>query len=968
MVENVGGCCCCGVLQTCCHRPDPENQIIQGVFEVHHCTWLSLSTTGTSIAIRLYSSQQLNPSTGKGVESEKAYLMQGKVLCREKLPILRGKIKLPTRVIKFRLNFEVVKGFGTPGAFVVENRDKHEFFLKSATLRYTVPAGSDEDKFEFYCNSWVYPLDKTQVKRVFFLNQLYLPKDTPDGLKKLRQKELEKLRGGSKNERQPWDRIYEYDSYNDLGDPDNGQEYARPVLGGSSEYPYPRRLRTGRRPCHQDPLSESRPAGCNEIYVPPDERLSHDKVKELRNNFVDALVRFLTPKPDHPHRSYQECPEFIKKIAHFFVPREALSTADFKMILSIVDFFRRKPKSSSPENNENVNSIEDVDDIFADKEVKELDGWIKRLLQKLVPYEIFNQVIATTTATKRKPVYSQLPSIIAEEKDAWLEETEFGRQLLAGTNPVRIRLLKEFSPLSEENWDLKSLHRIKEAMKKDEAFILEHHDYLLPFLSMINGKGVCAYASRTILLARSMLDTIEPVAIELSLPESSSSQVLFPDDDDDYNYNYLRWSLAKIHVAANDAAYHQLISHWLHTHAVIEPFIIATRRRLSVMHPIHRLLDPHFKDTLHINALARAIFLNAGGILERTLFTGEYSMQLSSHLYKQWRFDEQALPTDLVKRGMAVKAEESLRVENVSKIVDQEEMEPEEIEDEEVLERDEEEIEDENAVERDEDTITEKTLDEKVTYPGGVKLVLEDYPYAKDGTEIWDAIEQWVSDYCCFFYGKKDNAIKKDEEIQAWWSEIQNVGHGDQKKGWYDLTTREDLVRALTTLIWIASGLHAAVNSGQYAYAGWPPNRPMLLRKFVPEPRTEEMKEAAEDPDKFVCQMLPGKFQMAFVIAVMDLLSRHTSEEVYLGQRPPENKGEENGAVDKLFKNFRDRLVEIEGNIKERNKKYTLMNRWGYAKMPYKLLYPCTSKINAPSMEKGGMGIAAMGITNSISL
>ena len=80
-------------------------------------------------------------------------------------------------------------------------------------------------------------------------SQLYLPSETPPGLVELRKKELQKLRGGSKDERKPWDRIYEYDYYNDLGDPDNGREYARPVLGGSTEYPYPRRLKTGRPPC-----------------------------------------------------------------------------------------------------------------------------------------------------------------------------------------------------------------------------------------------------------------------------------------------------------------------------------------------------------------------------------------------------------------------------------------------------------------------------------------------------------------------------------------------------------------------------------------------------------------------------------------------------------------------------------------------------------------------------------------------
>lgn len=68
------------------------------------------------------------------------------------------------------------------------------------------------------------------------------------------------------------------------------------------------------------------------------------------------------------------------------------------------------------------------------------------------------------------------------------------------------------------------------------------------------------------------------------------------------------------------------------------------------MHPIHRLLDPHFKDTMHINALARSILINSGGILEKILLSGDISMELSSEVYKEWRFDQQGLPDDLIKR------------------------------------------------------------------------------------------------------------------------------------------------------------------------------------------------------------------------------------------------------------------------------------------------------------------------------
>lgn len=77
--------------------------------------------------------------------------------------------------------------------------------------------------------------------------QAYLPWETPAGLKELRDEELRELQGDGKGLRIPSDRVYDYEVYNDLGDPDQGMEYVRPTLGGQKN-PHPRRCRTGRPP------------------------------------------------------------------------------------------------------------------------------------------------------------------------------------------------------------------------------------------------------------------------------------------------------------------------------------------------------------------------------------------------------------------------------------------------------------------------------------------------------------------------------------------------------------------------------------------------------------------------------------------------------------------------------------------------------------------------------------------------
>jgi lipoxygenase len=54
---------------------------------------------------------------------------------------------------------------------------------------------------------------------------------------------------------------------------------------------------------------------------------------------------------------------------------------------------------------------------------------------------------------------------------------------------------------------------------------------------------------------------------------------------------------------------------------------------------------------MDINATARKALINSDGIVETAFTPQQYSLELGSVLYKlDWRFDEQGLPTDLIKR------------------------------------------------------------------------------------------------------------------------------------------------------------------------------------------------------------------------------------------------------------------------------------------------------------------------------
>lgn len=204
----------------------------------------------------------------------------------------------------YDVTFDWEEDIGIPGAFLITNSHHSQFYLKSLTLE-DVP-GHGHAPIHFVCNSWIYPSHRYTKPRVFFANQTYLPTETPAPLLPYREEELLILRGetekektdGSVTQLQEWDRVYDYAYYNDLGNPDRGQDYARPVLGGSSQYPYPRRGKTGRPPTNTDPNTESSiPLLMSlDVYVPRDERFGHLKMSDFLGHGLKSIFQFLVPE------------------------------------------------------------------------------------------------------------------------------------------------------------------------------------------------------------------------------------------------------------------------------------------------------------------------------------------------------------------------------------------------------------------------------------------------------------------------------------------------------------------------------------------------------------------------------------------------------------------------------------------------------------------------------------------------
>ena len=98
---------------------------------------------------------------------------------------------------------------------------------------------------------------------------------------------------------------------------------------------------------------------------------------------------------------------------------------------------------------------------------------------------------------------------------------------------------------------------------------------------------------------------------------------------------------------------HQMVSHLLGTHLLMEPWAIALERNLHNSHPVYKILKPHFIYTIGINAIGRATLICPGGIVDKVLSIGcGGHVEIMAKAYKNFKFEDLNIPHVLAKRGV----------------------------------------------------------------------------------------------------------------------------------------------------------------------------------------------------------------------------------------------------------------------------------------------------------------------------
>ncbi|XP_046708400.1 polyunsaturated fatty acid lipoxygenase ALOX12-like [Silurus meridionalis] len=251
-----------------------------------------------------------------------------------------------------------------------------------------------------------------------------------------------------------------------------------------------------------------------------------------------------------------------------------------------------------------------------------------------------------------KQIFWKLKSEISEyTMEHWKEDWFFGHQFLNGSNPrmiQRCRTLPSNFPVSGDMVQafLSSKTTLDKELKAGNIYLVDYA--IMDGLpgNVIRGKK--QYIAAPLCLLYEHPDNgLIPIAIQLEQNPTEDTPMFLPNDPP------LAWLLAKMWVRHAEFQSFEILSHLLRTHLIVEVFCVATLRHLPSVHPIYKLLTPHFKYTLEINCRARTQLISNNGIFKWVASTGgDGLLVLAQREYKLLTYRSLQPHYDFIDRGV----------------------------------------------------------------------------------------------------------------------------------------------------------------------------------------------------------------------------------------------------------------------------------------------------------------------------
>jgi len=408
---------------------------------------------------------------------------------------------------------------------------------------------------------------------------------------------------------------------------------------------------------------------------------------------------------------------------------------------------------------------------------------------------------------EKKGIYT-VANIGSDHVDDWFTDAIFAQQHLTGPNPCTLELAND-TWVSHFRWEAEIQKEIRMLREIDEAraapspeLYIQDYSYFRKAIKVPDWQTISSqpqgsakgrdaphtdssdkirFAVASVCLFRldSTTGRLHPLAIIIDYKgKKEDSVVIFNKrlKHSDTNVDQARdwpWRYAKTCVQVSDWTRHEVTVHLVNTHFIEEAVIVAANRSFETVHPVYKLLSPHWIKTLSLNAAARQTLV-PDVVVKLSGMTAAQLMLFIQDAYSTFDWQGNYIPTDLERRGFPVAEINSQKFHNCA--------------------------------------------------------------YARNMHVLWQILQTFVGDYLDATGFKTDAAVAQDPWIATWCMEMSSLNPSNSKyypgasiKNFPSIKTRKQLIDAVTMCIHIASPQHTAVNYLQEYYQTFVINKPPAL-------------------------------------------------------------------------------------------------------------------------------------------